>query len=226
MERYIQIGTVNLKFNLVPHIFIAIMMLCISPLILGVENLDSVSTAKVLEMYVALLGIVLLTPIFLPEQNKDIRDLVEAKYTSATAVYLIRILEAGICLAILIGSYILILKNNQCIFPEWEFFLGTLAEALFLGGMGLCAYSLFDQIAIAYLLPMMYYIMAIGGGQKLLKDFYPFSMIYGSYQEKKLLAVIGFIMIVVGLSYPYISRKIIPRIIRPRIIRPRILDQD
>jgi hypothetical protein len=183
-------------------------------MLFGVENLDATATAKILEMYIALLGIILLTPIFLPEQNKDIKDLVEAKYTRATEVYLIRILEAGLSLALLTGGYILILKHNNCVFPEMNYYMGTLAEAVFLGGMGLCAYSVFDQIAIAYMLPMMYYILAIGGGKKLLNDFYLFSMIYQGYEEKLYLAIGGFIFIIIGISYPYISKRMVPRLLR------------
>jgi hypothetical protein len=83
--------------------------------------------------------------------------------------------------------------------------------------MGLCAFSLFDQIAIGYLLPVMYYIMAFGGGTKLLKGFYPFSMIYGSYLEKVNLAVLGGVLIIIGLCYPYLSKKLIPRLYHTKI---------
>jgi hypothetical protein len=175
---------------------------------LGVENLDAVRTAQVLEMYVALLGIVLLTPIFYPEQNRDIKDLVESKFTSVTGVYLLRILESGIFLALLTGGYILLLKYNNCTFVMMEYYLGTLAEALFLGGMGVFAYSLFDQIAIAYMLPMIYYVMAFGGGSKYQKNFYLFSMMTGSYKEKVYLAVGGMLLILFGLLYRYLVKKL------------------
>jgi hypothetical protein len=181
---------------------------------MGTQNLDAIRTAGVLEMYVALLGVLLLTPIFLPEQNKDIRDLVEAKYTSSTAVALIRLTEAVISLAVLVGCYILYLKYQNCTFPIIYYYLGTMAEATFLGGMGLCAYSIFDQIAISYMLPIMYYIMALGGGRKLLMNFYPFSMRMGSYREKVFLILTGIMLIIVGISYPYIARRYFPKLSR------------
>jgi hypothetical protein len=180
---------------------------------MGVENLSAADTAKVLEMFVALIGIILLTPIFLPEQNKDIRDLVETKFISQVKVNIIRFLEAGLCLVFLVGAYIIILKQNNCNFPVIKYYLGTLAEAIFLGGMGLCAYSLFDQIAIAYMLPLVFYVFAIGGGKKLLKNFYLFSMGYGGYHEKVILAITGLLLVIVGLSYPYFSKKFGPRLL-------------
>lgn len=210
MERYLSIGKTNLKCNLIPHILISFVLLMFSPLLMGVENLDASMTAKVLEMYVALIGIILLTPLLLPEQNKEIKDLVESKYTPGIIVYLIRLFEASICLILLIGGYVAILKYNNCVFPEIKFFLGTLTEAIFLGAIGFCAYSLCEQIAISYMLPIVYYVMAIGGGKKLLGDFYLFSMIYGSYEEKVNLAVTGMVLLVVGFSYPNIRKKLTP----------------
>jgi hypothetical protein len=98
--------------------------------------------------------------------------------------------------------------HNNCEFPEFKFFLGTLAEAVFLGGIGFCVYSLFDQIAVAYLAPIMYYLMSLTGGKQLLKDFYLFSMINESYKEKIWLAIAGVLLIVVGLLFPYMRKKV------------------
>lgn len=184
---------------------------------MGIENLDGVNTAKILEMYVALVGIILLTPICLPEQNKDIRDLVEAKFTSVMAVTLIRILEAVFFLIVFVGTYILILKYNNCIFPYLKFYLGTLAQAIFLGGLGFFAYQVFDQIAIAYMFPMVYYIINFGTGKKLVKEFYLFSMTTFSYKEKKNLAILGIILIILGVIYPFVVKKLIPKLIPHRL---------
>jgi hypothetical protein len=207
MESIYQIGKVNLKFNLSPHIFLSLLFLLLSPFLLGVENLDASRTARVLELYVSLLGIILLIPIFLPEQNKDVRDLMNSKFVPLTPVHIIRIIQACIVLTIFISSYIIYLKINNCTFPTMYYFWGTLAEAVFLGGMGVLAYSIFDQIAIAYMLPMVYYIMAMGGGSKLLKNFYLFSITTGSYHEKIYLGISGLIMIIVGIGFREIRKS-------------------
>lgn len=214
MVRYLQIGKVNLRLSLLPNLLLSVVLLLLSPLVMGVENLDASRTAAVLEMFVALIGIILITPIILPEQNKDIRDLVEAKYTSITVILLIRLIEAIVSLAILIGGYTIFLRLNHCDFPPVPFYLGTLAEALFVGGIGFCAYSIFNQIAIAYMLPIVYYIVSISPGKQLLKNFYLFSMRYGSYREKYYLAMVGVILIVFGLGYPYLVKRILPKLTR------------
>ena len=90
MERYWQIEKINLKYNVPLHILVCALILGLSPFLVGVANLEKQDTAKVLEMYAALIGIVMLTPIFLPEQSKEIRELAGSKYMKSSSVYLLR----------------------------------------------------------------------------------------------------------------------------------------
>ena len=90
MEKYFQIEKVNLKYHIPIHVFVCILLLAVSPLLMGVANLSAEDTAKVLERYAALTGIIMLTPVFLPEQDQNLRELVCAKYVSSASVYLVR----------------------------------------------------------------------------------------------------------------------------------------
>ena len=87
MERYWQIEKINLKYHVFIHVLVCAALLGLSPFLMGVKNLTAVDTAKVLERYAALIGIIMLPPIFLPEQDKDIRELVYAddKYKGTPA---------------------------------------------------------------------------------------------------------------------------------------------
>lgn len=200
MEKYWQIEKANLKYQIPVHILVCALMLLASPLFMGVANLGAQDTAKVLEMYVALIGIVLLPPVFLPEQNRDIRDLVYTKYMSGKTIYLVRIIGNIILLAAMLGVYIGMLVRNGCEFPVGRYFGGTLAQMLFLGGLGLFFYGLCDNPVIGYMMPVVYYIAAMGGGDKYLKMFYPFSMTRGSYGEKLWLAVGGAVLVGAGVA--------------------------
>ncbi len=199
MEKYWQIEKANLKYHIPLHIFVCALMLLCSPLLMGVENLGAQDTAKALEMYAALIGIVLLPPVFLPEQNHDIRDLVYTKYLNGSVVYLVRIAGNIVLLALLLGLYIGMLVHYQCEFPVGRYFCGTLAEMLFLGGLGLFFYGLCDNLVAGYMMPFVYYITAMGGGEKYMKMFYPFSMAKGSYSEKLWLAAGGVLLVGAGV---------------------------
>lgn len=201
MERYWEIEKVNLKYNIPLHILVSVLLLLVSPLLMGVANLKAQDTAKVLEMYVALIGIVLLPPVFLPEQDRNIRDLVYTKYVNGAVVYLVRILGNGLLLVLLLGVYVGMLAHNGCEFPVGKFFLGTLAEMLFMGGLGLFFYGLCDHLVIGYMAPVVYYITAVGSADKFLKMFYPFSMVRDSYGEKVWLAAGAAVLIGTGVWY-------------------------
>lgn len=176
---------------------------------MGVENLDSRRTAQVLEVYISLLGIIILIPIFLPEQNKNIKDLVETKQTAMLEVHIIRLLEEILCLSICIASFLIYLKYGNCDFPFFKFYCGSMAGAIFLGGMGIASYAFFDNIATAYMFPLVYYIINFGSGKKILGNFYLFSMTQGSFIEKYYLFITGMVLIIVGIlirHYKFESR--------------------
>ena len=54
------------------------MLFAAAPLLAGVRNLSVGETARLLDFYVVLPGMLLLIPVFLPEQDKAIRDLIRA----------------------------------------------------------------------------------------------------------------------------------------------------
>ena len=191
MERYLQIGKVNLTHNVLWHLLACALLLCASPLVLGTSKLGERDTAKVLEMFVALIGIIMIPSVFLPEQNRDIRELIRSKYTGCGIVYGIRLMTSVLILAALLGIYVWILARGNCSFPVAGYYCGTLAEMLFLGGLGLFFYG--------YMIPFFYYIVAIGSGDKYLRMFYPFSMQKGSYDEKYYLLAGAVIMIGAGV---------------------------
>lgn len=174
-------------------------MLCLSPLLMGVSNLEAADTAKVLEMYVVFIGIVLVPPVFLPEQNRDIRDLVNSKYISSSVVYGIRLLGNVMLLAVLLGGYVWILRYNGCHFPAVKYYLGALAGMLFFGTLGLFSYGASNNLIIGYMIPIFYYIAAMGSGAKYLKQFYPFSMMKNSFDEKGYLMAAAILLAIGGI---------------------------
>lgn len=200
MERNWQIAKINLRHNIPLHILVCLVILGLSPFLMGTANLGAQDTAKVLEMYVALIGIVMAVPIFLPEQSRDIRDLVNTKYTHSAFVYLIRLFVNMLILSLFLLAYVLVLHGSNCVFPAVRYFLGTYAEMLFFGGLGIFFYGLCDNLVIGYMIPIVYYIAAMGGGNKYMKLFYPFSMATGSYREKFVLFVSAIVLIAAGIA--------------------------
>lgn len=204
LERCFKIAKVNWKHNLMPHTIVAVLLCVASPLIMGVENLDETQVAKILELYLSFLGMILLIPVFLPDTNKDVRDLIASKKIPITGIRIIRMLEALVVLTVLLTVYLAALKYGKCQFRFGTCFYAAFATCLFQGGLGVLLYSVIDNIALAYMIPFLYYIISMGAGNKYLGKFWLSGFSYssamgGNAEDKLYLLVAGAVMLVLAL---------------------------
>ena len=208
MEKLLGVAKISLKYNLLPHIVISLGLCLIAPFVVGVKNLDQYQTAKVLEYYLVFLGLLLLPPLFLPDQDENIRDLIRSKKTPLIFIQLVRILEASGIMAIFILGFLLFLKRGNCEFIYGHYLFGTFCTCLFIGGIGVLAYGFIDHIAVAYMIPCLYYVSNYGSSSKYLGRFYLSSMTKGEPIEEKLYLLIGgVIMIVIAMVFRHYKEK-------------------
>lgn len=200
MERYVVVARENQKHNLWIPFLICILLLIVSPLFLGIENLTEPETAKVLEYYAVFISIILLPAAFLPEQDKDIRDLLSSKYMPVAKLYGIRMTQAIIYLMLLLGIYMCVLKAGNCEFAFLKLYMGELATMVFLGGMGIFFYALTDQVVVGYMIPLLYYMLNITISPNKIKGLYLFSMSIGKYEWKWTLGMAGVVLLAAGIA--------------------------
>jgi len=167
---------------------------------MGTKNLDQNQVAKIVESYLSLCGVILLIPVFMPEINKDIRDLVASKKESMIMLYFIRIIWAVLFIMVIGCCFLLYLKWGNCIFDLGELFYTMMANALFLGGMGMFIFALSDQVVFAYMIPLMYYVGNFGG-RKFWENFWLFSMQSGSGIREKHYLFVGGIIFLTGAVF-------------------------
>ena len=201
----LEIAKINLRHNSLFSIASAVILCLLVPLLTGTANLDRSSAALPLEMFVSLIGIVLLTPIFQPEQNEEIDDLISSKYCSMGKVHWIRVvysLMAAVVLIVLFAGY---MRIQGCdVTPALV--LGTAADALFLGSIGMLTSALSDSTVIGYMPPLLYYVLNISVGPKL-GCFYLFSMTAGDYSTKFWLFAAGTLMLSISLIGKWMRRQ-------------------
>ena len=200
MERYVVVARENQKHNLWIPFLICILLLIVSPLFLGIENLTEPETAKVLEYYAVFISIILLPAVFLPEQDKDIRDLLSSKYMPVAKLYGIRMTQAIIYLMLLLGIYMCVLKAGNCEVAFLKLYMGELATMVFLGGMGIFFYALTDQVVVGYMIPLLYYMLNITISPNKIKGLYLFSMSIGKYEWKWTLGIAGVLLLAAGIA--------------------------
>ncbi len=207
LKKYSEIAKANLRHNFLPQFALVFLILIFAPIIFGITGLDAKASAVPLEMFVSLIGIVLLTPIFAPEQNEEIKDTVESKYISSIIVYLIRIFISIVLMAFLIGIFIYIMEWNGCDI-SLKLAYGTFASALLIGAIGFAAYGISNNIAVGYMLPILYYALNFVGGNKHFGNFYLFSMTKGSYSKKVWLLISGVLLMILTMAWKqYIQKK-------------------
>ena len=198
VEKYLEITKVQLKQHAWQHLLVSILLLAASPLVLGISNLDAAQSAKVLETYVALTGIILFVPVFLPEQDRDLRDVIKAKYTNIMSVYLARILISLLFSALLTLAFLLVMKAGNCEIEPGKYYFGTMAEIIAFGGIGIFAYAVTDNLIVGYMIPLGYYVAGIMAGYQYMKKFDPFGMLT-DYDTKYWILAAGLVLMGCGI---------------------------
>lgn len=181
----LQIGSIvkiELWHNLFPYCILSLGLLLLTPLLFGTNELDQAAAAIPLEYFLSLLGLLLLTPIFLPEKEDSVYQVVRSRSTDYCALCLLR-LGLGLlflCLSVFSFTLYLFSCGSQV---TVAMALGTIANAIFLGGMGALAYRLFENQTVGYMFPILYYLLNFAGGDKL-GHFNLFTMANGDLQSK------------------------------------------
>ncbi len=205
LERNLIIIKSNILTQFLPHLFLTLFMLLLSPLIMGTKNLEATKVAAIYELYLSLLGIILITPIFLPELNKEILQLISTKVIHPVKVWVIRLIYSVfiyLLFLLLYGEYLRLGNSDITL----KIVIGGFANGLFLGGLGMLSIAIFYNIAIGYMIPMIYFITAMGLGDKL-GIVSLFTMRMNDFTPKPYLAIFGLLLILASLIISHIKLK-------------------
>lgn len=197
MEKIKAIAVFYIRHHAALSILVSVIILIITPILFGTTQLDAAESAVPLEMFISLIGIVLFTPVFQPEQDDAVRDLVSSKYISTRLVYFIRTVCAAILIILFTGLFVVYLQMQQCDVTVW-LYLGTVANAVFLGALGMMTAALTNNTVIGYMIPLVYYALNYGVGDKL-GYYYLFSMRISYFTPKLWLGVTGGLLILFSI---------------------------
>ncbi|MBD5143057.1 MAG: hypothetical protein HDT22_05520 [Ruminococcus sp.] len=195
----------NLKHHFLPHFVLAIFLACVTPALYGISSLNAINASRPLEMFLSMTGIILLTPVFQPEQNENLRDLIRSKKIDYLFICLIRLLYAIFFLALLFGIFVIIMHASESQ-VNIQHFIGGFSSALFLGTLGFCVSGISNNVILGYMIAMIYYV-ANFAMKKELKCWYLFSMSAGSFQEKYWLLATSILLIIFVFIYLKFTKK-------------------
>lgn len=161
-----KILSVNLKNNFLIHFVLSIAVAVLTPVVFNISSLGPRESAKPLEMLLVFIGMIILTPIFQPEHNEEIRDVIRSKKTSYLLVCMIRVMYSVFAIFLITALFVLFMKYNECD-VTWRHIIGGGASALFLGAVGFTFSGLSGSVSAGYMASFVYYAANIGLKDKL-----------------------------------------------------------
>lgn len=198
MERYLSAGGSFIRRQYAPHILLTVLFCGMSGFFVSFRNLDASQAAKVMEMYLAFTGILLFTPLFMPEQDREIWLLERSKATPLWQLYLIRVLEATVLLMAVITIFVLLMRQGNSVFSIDSLWIGSFAEILFLGSIGFFVSGVTNQVILGYMVSVLYFIVNIGGS-KYLGKVALFQMMKGNYDFVALMLMAALVLLAGGI---------------------------
>lgn len=197
MERYFSVGISFARRQYAPHLAVTLLFCCMSGFFVSFRNLDALQAAKVMEMYAAFTGILLLVPLFLPEQDREAWLLEKSKATPLWKLYAVRLLEATVLLAVVVTAFLWVMWQGNSQFGFGELWAGSFCEAFFLGSIGFFASGVTNQVVLGYMASIVYFFANIGAS-KYLGAFGLFQMMKGEYGFLAPMAALSLLLVAGG----------------------------
>lgn len=180
----------NVKIALGTGLPLAAAYLLAVPLAFSISRLDAQSSAVVLERFAALVGVLLLPPLFLPElggRNPGLHSLLRSKEFPLGAAFGLRVLSACGAALLLLAAFSAAMTACGSRFPAVEYTAGAFANAVLLGGLGCAGFALTTNIAAGYLLPLAWFVCNLFTSAEQIGIFFLFSLYPSGFGLSKLL---------------------------------------
>ena len=177
MSEYKKIISVNLWHHFKLPFLSAIGIFLLTPLLFNITSLQGKDVARPIEFLLSFLGVALLAPVFMPEQNQDIRDVVCARKINHLQVCVVRVCYSTVTLLLLITAFagLMLWRESTVTFMHY---LAGVGSAMLLGSVGLAAAGASDNATIGYMTAMLFYLANFGLKKKL-GHFFLFAMSTG-----------------------------------------------
>lgn len=180
MEKYLTLMVSFVKRQYYPHLLLTLLFVAVSGGFVSFKGLEEQQAARVMEMYAAFTGILLFTPLFMPEQDREIWNLERSKALPGWKLYLLRFLPALSVCILTILLFVALMEKGGSEFDAGILFRGSCCEILFWGSIGFFASAVTNQVVIGYMAAVVCYAMNIGGA-KYWGRFALFQMMQGEY---------------------------------------------
>lgn len=158
-ENLLRIIAANIRMNYKYTLLPAIVLLFIIPFIYGTANLDNLQSADCLERMVALIGILMFTPLIRQEHSRSLYETIAFRQVSLRFIVLLRTVLSIIGSILLILAFEIHMRICGCSFPLFPYAFRTLAASMALGFIGLLLSSIVQNTIGGYLCAFCFYFI-------------------------------------------------------------------
>lgn len=189
----------NVKILFGVNTIIAVLYACLIPLAFSFKSIDYFQIIKISELYIPLIGIILLSYITSIEKTNLIEELSFVKKLSFNFIFLIRFFINTLLIILILVALFWDAKYQGAVFPFNKIFIGSLVSAIYLGIIALTAYNLTENLAVGYMISFGYYFFEFSTKGKYTKELYLFSLLKDSFTEKIYLSIGIAILLIINL---------------------------
>lgn len=199
VKNYLSLIKVNNKIWLRKNLVLAIILMIFTPIVFYIKTIDSKAAATILDVYLPLVGIVMIGSIFSPEEKGNVLETVRCRTIDYSFIYLLRMLLGILSTFCIIAFGVFILQMLGGDFPWGKFLYGSFVTALYLGSVAVLVSSITNESIVGYLAGIGYVIMEIATRGEYTKKLYIHSMTTNSFEEKKNVLALGIIFLVASI---------------------------
>lgn len=189
----------NLKLLVNLNVVTAFVLILLAPVLFSFQLISKEDLAKVGELYLSLIGIVLFPFLPMMEERGACKEVVYVKKLNHRWIDSLRLFMIMVLSFLFILSVILFAEFQGGVFPFWSMATGVWISALFFGMLGLTVANLTRNLTAAYLIPFAYFSFEFMTKGKYTKDFFVLSLLKDSFTEKYWILLLVVIMVIFNL---------------------------
>ena len=186
----------NAKLLVKANVLAGLAYACLLPIIFSFELLRSWEVARISELYMSLLGMIILTPLAAVDLENGIFELIAVKRWKRGWTFCFRLLIGILLLLIVTVGLLIFMRLRGSSFPFGRFLAGALVTQLFLGLIGISVTHITGNATLGYMFAFSYFFAEWVTKGKYTGDFFLFSLLRGNFLPKYyLLGIIGILLV-------------------------------
>ena len=195
----------NIKITCNINLLAALVLVALVPFIFSTKMLEFKDMAVIGEMYLSILGIILFISIGDIDNRDNIKEIIFSRKTPHTYIFILRMCIMMVVTFLLISIITIYVWYTKGTFFPLSIIFGAWISAVFLGLLGLTISNVTGNISSGYLIAFAYYLLELITKGKYTKNFYLFSLLRNSFNEKYMILTI--IAVIFGLNIVYVWKR-------------------